>query len=241
MSHMTRGATLQAHHLPMPPYPQPAPHVQQPITQQQQNNGSNQSVDSLPLPEGWQKAFTAEGESYYVNHKNRTTSWFHPALPQHHHSHSFAGVPRAMGHGYSAFPPHTGGMGGVHPDMQRLPYEAQQHDQLLQQQQHHQQQQQRNLMEAGRAPGALYSDPYLSSNNHIRQASHDSGLGVTAMPYQDVGMDFEDGMDTAHSSVNKGPLNREYMPNTDIDTDALQTDPQMQEQMERDLLGGRWV
>ena len=118
----------------------------------------------------------------------------------------------------------------------RMPYEAhRQHDQMLQQQQ-------ANLMEVNRAPG-LYNDPYLSSNNHIRQASHDSGLGVTAMPYQsDVGMDFEDGMDTGHSSA-KVPLNQEYletMPATDIDAEGLQTDQQMHEQMEGDLLG-RWV
>ena len=124
-------------------------------------------------------------------------------------------------------------------DMQRLPYEARPQDHVLQQQQHH------NVMEANRAPGgALYSDPYLSSNNHIRQASHDSGLGVTAMQYQsDVGMDFEDGMDTGRSSINKAPMNQEYvdsMHTSDIDTEGLQTDPHMQEQMESSLLG-RWV
>lgn len=242
MSRMPSRAPLHpTHHLPMPPYPQPSPHMQQQLPQQQ-TTGSSPSVDTLPLPEGWQKAFTSDAETYYVNHKNRTTSWFHPALPQHHHSHSFAGVPRGVAHGYPAYSPHAGGMAGLHQDLQRLPYEARQHDHILQQ--HHQQQ--HNVMDAGRAPGgALYSDPYLSSNNHIRQASHDSGLGVTAMPYQDVGMEFEEGMDTTtttgHSSVNKVHLNQEYMPNTDIDTEALQTDPQMQEQMEGDLLGGRWV
>lgn len=232
MSRMPGRAPLHSpHHLPMPPYPQP-PHMQQPIPQH--NTSSNQSVDSVPLPEGWQKAFTAEGEPYYVNHKNRTTSWFHPGLPQHNHSHSFAGVPRAMSHqpGFPAYSPHAGGMGGMQHDMRRLPYEAHRpQDHILQQQP--------NVMEASRAPG-LYNDPYLSSNNHIRQASHDSGLGVTAMPYQsDVGMDFEEGMDTGHSSVNKVPLNQEYldsMPATDIDAEGLQPDPQM----EGDLLG-RWV
>lgn len=33
-----------------------------------------------PLPEGWEQAITAEGEIYYINHKNKTTSWLDPRL-----------------------------------------------------------------------------------------------------------------------------------------------------------------
>lgn len=33
-----------------------------------------------PLPDGWEQAITAEGEIYYINHKNKTTSWLDPRL-----------------------------------------------------------------------------------------------------------------------------------------------------------------
>ncbi|KAG9334262.1 hypothetical protein JZ751_008350, partial [Albula glossodonta] len=33
-----------------------------------------------PLPEGWEQAITSEGEIYYINHKNKTTSWLDPRL-----------------------------------------------------------------------------------------------------------------------------------------------------------------
>ncbi|XP_076435614.1 transcriptional coactivator YAP1-like [Babylonia areolata] len=38
-------------------------------------------VSKLPLPAGWERAYTAEGEVYFINHIDRTTSWFHPSLP----------------------------------------------------------------------------------------------------------------------------------------------------------------
>lgn len=224
---MGHGQVHPQHNLPMPPYPHPQPQI--PPQPHQQNATPNQSVDSIPLPEGWQKAFTSEGEPYYVNHKNRTTSWFHPSLPpQHHHSHSYAGhMSRGVGPGgYQSFTPQ--GL-TLHPqlpvdkDVRRLPYDSHHR------QEHLLQQQQANIAEASHVP---YNDPYLSSNNHIRQASHDSGLGVTAMPYQSEVMDFEDNSMDIGQSSNK-------IPHLGID-DALQTEHQVQEQMDGDLLG-RWV
>lgn len=214
------------HNLPMPPYSQP--HHMQP--QHQQNATPNQSVDSIPLPEGWQKAFTSEGEPYYVNHKNRTTSWFHPSMPpQHHHSHSYAGhMSRGVAGGFQGYTSQQGMT--LHPqvdkDVRRLPYDSHHR------QEHLLQQQQANIAEASHVPATLYNDPYLSSNNHIRQASHDSGLGVTAMHYQSEVMDFEDNsMDQSSSK----------MPHLGIDADPLQTEHQAQEQMDGGDLLGRWV
>ncbi|XP_022247790.1 transcriptional coactivator YAP1-like isoform X3 [Limulus polyphemus] len=47
-----------------------------------------------PLPEGWEQAFTPESEVYFINHNDRTTSWFDPRLtlnlgrlPLMHHPH----------------------------------------------------------------------------------------------------------------------------------------------------------
>ena len=225
------GQVHPQHNLPMPPYPHSQPHLPQ---QHQQNTTPNQSLDSIPLPEGWQKAFTSEGEPYYVNHKNRTTSWFHPAMPpQHHHSHSYAGhMSRGVGPGYQNFSPQQGmalhSQLPVDKDARRLPYDSHHR------QEHLLQQQQANIAEASHVPATLYNDPYLSSNNHIRQASHDSGLGVNAMPYQSEIMDFdESGMDVGQSS-NK-------IPHLGMDADALQGDHQAQEHMDGNDLLGRWV
>ncbi|XP_037631136.1 transcriptional coactivator YAP1 [Sebastes umbrosus] len=46
----------------------------------QQQNIMNPA--SGPLPEGWEQAITSEGEIYYINHKNKTTSWLDPRLDQ---------------------------------------------------------------------------------------------------------------------------------------------------------------
>ncbi|KAI8772269.1 transcriptional coactivator YAP1-like [Biomphalaria glabrata] len=41
------------------------------------------NVDKVPLPPGWERAYTAECEVYFINHIERTTSWFHPSIPVH--------------------------------------------------------------------------------------------------------------------------------------------------------------
>lgn len=49
--------------------------------------GANKSPPSTPsfyiagpLPDGWEQAMTQDGEIYYINHKNKTTSWLDPRL-----------------------------------------------------------------------------------------------------------------------------------------------------------------
>lgn len=41
------------------------------------------NVEKVPLPPGWEMAYTADCEVYFINHIDRTTSWFHPSIPQH--------------------------------------------------------------------------------------------------------------------------------------------------------------
>uniref|UniRef100_A0A2K6GFJ9 Transcriptional coactivator YAP1 n=1 Tax=Propithecus coquereli TaxID=379532 RepID=A0A2K6GFJ9_PROCO len=43
-----------------------------------QQNVMNSS--SGPLPDEWEQAMTQDGEIYYINHKNKTTSWVDPRL-----------------------------------------------------------------------------------------------------------------------------------------------------------------
>ncbi|XP_061431125.1 transcriptional coactivator YAP1-like isoform X1 [Lethenteron reissneri] len=53
-----------------------------PATQQQRGMGVQQQQQQNlgPLPEGWEQACTPEGEIYFINHKNKTTSWLDPRL-----------------------------------------------------------------------------------------------------------------------------------------------------------------
>uniref|UniRef100_A0A8C0WXT7 Transcriptional coactivator YAP1 n=1 Tax=Castor canadensis TaxID=51338 RepID=A0A8C0WXT7_CASCN len=45
-----------------------------PVPQNMMNSASG------PLPDGWEQAMTQDGEIYYINHKNKTTSWLDPRL-----------------------------------------------------------------------------------------------------------------------------------------------------------------
>ena len=118
-----------------------------------------------------------------------------------------------------------------------------------------------------RVPATLYNDPYLSSSGHVRQASHDSGLGTTVMPYQtELGADYDEGMDTGSVAADKSNYGQgvrnmagrsntleylEGMPPSDVEGGGLQehhpamagADQPMQEQMEGgDLLSNlAWV
>ena len=45
----------------------------------------NVSLQNLgPLPQGWEQASTPAGEVYFINHNNRTTSWFDPRLRKYY-------------------------------------------------------------------------------------------------------------------------------------------------------------
>ena len=37
-------------------------------------------VNQIPLPSGWQKAYTLSGELYFINHNTKTTSWDDPRI-----------------------------------------------------------------------------------------------------------------------------------------------------------------
>lgn len=47
----------------------------------------NSLTSHIPLPDGWEQKLTPEGEVYFVNHIERTTTWFDPRIPSHLHKH----------------------------------------------------------------------------------------------------------------------------------------------------------
>ncbi|TNN63468.1 Transcriptional coactivator YAP1 [Liparis tanakae] len=65
--HPVSGTPVHAHSLSNPA----------PTTQPQSIN-----PETGPVPEGWEKAVTADGEVFYIDHINKTTAWVDPRLAQ---------------------------------------------------------------------------------------------------------------------------------------------------------------
>lgn len=65
---------------------------QQPNRPQSQQSPPAQIQNIGPLPPGWEQATTNEGEVYFINHVERTTSWYDPRIPIHMQQHTVQGV-----------------------------------------------------------------------------------------------------------------------------------------------------
>ena len=65
--------------LPPPPPPQSV-QLQQQLQQLSVGPGGQPMG---PLPDGWERAETEEGEVYFINHQTRTTSWFDPRIREY--------------------------------------------------------------------------------------------------------------------------------------------------------------
>ena len=114
---------------------------QQQQPQQQQPNQGNNNMG--PLPEGWEQAYTPEGEVYFINHANKTTSWADPRLSQQQQQNNM---------GSTSPPPMNN---------QNMHFMKQQM-MMQQQQQHHQQQVQHQHQRSG---SNHQLDPILGSNS----------------------------------------------------------------------------
>ncbi|XP_049582844.1 transcriptional coactivator YAP1 [Syngnathus scovelli] len=75
LNHIDQTTTWQDPRKALLQMSQPPPPSSLPVQQQNLMNPA-----SGPLPEGWEQAITSEGEIYYINHKNKTTSWLDPRL-----------------------------------------------------------------------------------------------------------------------------------------------------------------
>lgn len=65
----------------------------QPQSRPQSQQSPPVSLQNLgPLPPGWEQATTNEGEVYYINHVERTTSWYDPRIPLHMQQQPVQGV-----------------------------------------------------------------------------------------------------------------------------------------------------
>lgn len=127
-----------------------------------------------PLPQGWEQAFTDSGDMYFINHIDRTTSWNDPRI-QFLQKQLIAPKPE---HNW------------IH-----VPHIDKEKDLFGQNQQ--QQQQQLQQAKQNSSPPV---DPFLSSDNHTRQESGDSGLSL---------------------SSNKFSSNAEFIPHVDDSMDCM--------------------
>ncbi|XP_023700022.2 WW domain-containing transcription regulator protein 1 [Paramormyrops kingsleyae] len=220
---MTGAVIHQGLHAP----PTPGPVQQCPVAQTQPNLG--------PLPEGWEQAVTAQGDTYFIDHKTQTTSWFDPRLdahlmmPPHHQSH--LQQPPAPPMAPSAPPSQPGGQAGVL-NLPKPLATQQQHQQKMQLQriqlereciQMRQEELRRQEVALCRqlpmesetmAPTAMTqgtiptnSSDAISGHYHSRDKSTDSGLGLgcCSHPTTPEGFLSMDEMDTGES-LNPGVM-----------------------------------
>ena len=165
----------------------------------------------------------------------------HMPAAHHQYSQSYGGpMSRHVHPGHMSHYQHH----GMHPHHNKRPFDS-------------------SLLEQ-KMPVGLHGDPYLSSSDHVRQASHDSGLGYPITPYQSEQiMDYEEvdnssmhgnhiqGVGQLHPQV---PPNRSIMeqlqgPTAEIGMEldgsfqppAIDTLPELNQENQYFTTGGAWV
>ncbi|XP_036440758.1 transcriptional coactivator YAP1 [Colossoma macropomum] len=191
-----------------------------------------------PLPDGWEQAITSEGEIYYINHKNKTTSWLDPrldpryALNQQRISQS---APVKQGPPLPSSPQNTGVMGGnSQMRLQQLQMEKERqrlkHQELLRRPQElalrnqlpTSMEQDGGTQNPVSSPGmgqdarsmtTNSSDPFLNSGTyHSRDESTDSGLSMSSYSVPRTPDDFLNSVDEMETSDSLGPASMATQP-----------------------------
>ncbi|XP_029964458.1 transcriptional coactivator YAP1 [Salarias fasciatus] len=199
-----RKAMLQINQAP-PPSTVPVP----------QQNLMNPA--SGPLPDGWEQAITSEGEIYYINHKNKTTSWLDPRLEPRYALNQQRITQSAPVKQGGQLPPSTlsGVMGGN--NQMRLPQIDKERLRMKQQELLRQRPQElalRNqlpssmeqdggtnpvsspMAQDARTMTANSTDPFLNSGTyHSRDESTDSGLSMSSYSVPRTPDDFLNSVD----------------------------------------------
>ncbi|XP_054267510.1 transcriptional coactivator YAP1 [Macrosteles quadrilineatus] len=155
-----------------------------------------------PLPEGWEQAATPEGETYFINHQTRTTSWLDPRIPAHLQRPPTSGVQLPSGAG-SWLPQATVAQSSISQQKLRLQSLQLEREQLKLRRQEIMRQQELMMRTSTTDSGM---DPFLSGlTDHARQESADSGLGMGnnySLPHTPE--DFLSTMDDNMDGVSEG-------------------------------------
>uniref|UniRef100_A0AAZ3PA22 WW domain-containing protein n=1 Tax=Oncorhynchus tshawytscha TaxID=74940 RepID=A0AAZ3PA22_ONCTS len=192
-----------------------------PVPVQQQNI---MSPASGPLPDGWEQAGTSEGEIYYINHKNKTTSWLDPRLEPCYSLNQQRITQSAPGKQGSQLPssPQSGGVMGMEKERLRLKHQEllrtrpqvsrNPNELALRNQLPTSMEQDGGTLNPVSSPGmgqdarimtTNSNDPFLNSGTyHSRDESTDSGLSMSSYSVPRTPDDFlnsVDSMDTGDS------------------------------------------
>ncbi|XP_071399303.1 WW domain-containing transcription regulator protein 1 isoform X2 [Centroberyx affinis] len=133
---------------------------------QHQRHQSFDVAEELPLPPGWEMAYTSNGQKYFLNHIEKITTWVDPrksmapsmtSMSLRHNAQNNA-TPLSQTHSHTQ--PHTQAQRCMAPSQPNLVMQ-QQHRQH--QQQHHHQQQQ---MQAQQVPAQTLGSPSTLAQQH---------------------------------------------------------------------------
>ncbi|XP_023662914.1 transcriptional coactivator YAP1 isoform X1 [Paramormyrops kingsleyae] len=191
------------------------------------------SSSSGTLPEGWEQAVTPEGEIYYINHKNKTTSWLDPRLDSRYSLNQQRMSQSAPGKPPQAVPASPQG-GGSQLRLQQLqmekerlrlkqqellrqrPQELTLRTQLpssLEQEGGTQSSISPSMAQDGRTMTTNSSDPFLNSGTyHSRDESTDSGLSMSSYSVPRTPDDFLNSVDEMDTGDALGPASMATQP-----------------------------
>ncbi|XP_063061898.1 transcriptional coactivator YAP1 [Engraulis encrasicolus] len=222
---------------PTSPLQQPP---QQPPQQQPPPPQPGMPPATGPLPEGWEQAITSEGEIYYINHKNKTTSWLDPRLDARYamNQRGLSGSTPVKPGSQLPSPPQSASLGGSSQmRLQQLQMEKERlrlkHQELLRQRPQElalrnqlptaMEQDgpgtQNSISSPGMAQDARTmttnsSDPFLNSGTyHSRDESTDSGLSMSSYSVPRTPDDFLNSVDEMETNDSLGPASMVSQPN----------------------------
>ncbi|XP_050423998.1 transcriptional coactivator YAP1 [Adelges cooleyi] len=213
--------------------------------------GANKNVALGPLPDGWEQAVTVDGETYFINHVARTTSWFDPRIPAHLQRAPSSGA--ILPSGSASWLLNGTGSSGLSQSLQVTQQKLRLHSLQLERERLKLRQQeiirqQELMLRSGQTTNDL--DPFLScssSVDHSRQESADSGLGLgnnyslPHTPEDFLSSNMDDNMDCTSESDNPGPssdmsvVDSQEMASLDV-TDDLVPSLQLGDEFSSDIL-----
>ncbi|XP_017271941.1 transcriptional coactivator YAP1 [Kryptolebias marmoratus] len=212
LNHIDKTTTWQDPRKPLLQMNQAPPPSSVPVQQQNLMNPA-----TGPLPDGWEQAITPDGEIYYINHKNKTTSWLDPRLEPRYALNQQRITQSAPVKQGGQLPPstHSGVLGGNNQmRLQQIEKERlrlKQHEALRQRPQELALRNQlptsmeqdggsnpvsSPLAQDARTMTANSSDPFLNSGTyHSRDESTDSGLSMSSYSVPRTPDDFLNSVD----------------------------------------------
>ncbi|XP_038138767.1 transcriptional coactivator YAP1 [Cyprinodon tularosa] len=246
LNHIDKTTTWQDPRKSLLQLNQPAPPSSVPVQPPNLLNPANG-----PLPEGWEQAMTPEGEIYYINHKNKTTSWLDPRLEPRYALNQQRITQSAPVKQSGQLPSST--HGGVMGGNNQLRLQQIEKERLRLQQHRPQELALRNqlptsmdqdgstnpvsspLAQDARTMTVNSSDPFLNSGTyHSRDESTDSGLSMSSYSVPRTPDDFlnsVDEMDTGDplppsiaTQPNRFPDYLDAIPGTDVDLGTLESE-----------------